>query len=162
VFTYTLVYNPFTGQVSGALRSDGANVPADPNNADWQAFLAWNAVQPVPLSLAPIAPAVRRQRRRLYDVFNDIGALTAAQKLAISNDLFGGSPPKFTQDTGDDAADLLVLYCLSQTGLSAADKNLVKQASAAIYARDNPAYLVGQTFGGTVAAINIPGDEPIP
>lgn len=102
-----------------------------------------------------------RRKRKLYDVFVAIGGLTPAQKTAIGDDLFGGTPPKLSLDEGSDAADLLVLYCLSQTGLSTADKNLVKQSAAAIYTRDNPMYLVNQTFGGTVTAINVPGDEPI-
>ena|SRR5215216_1968234 len=104
-----------------------------------------------------------RRRRKLYDVYQAIGALSPAQKTAISGDLFGGSPPKFTQDEGADAADLLVLWTLQQVGgLSTTDKNLVKQAAAAIYVRDNVTYLVNQTFGGAVAAINVPGDEVIP
>lgn len=97
-----------------------------------------------------------RRKRKVYDMYVDIAALTATQQSAIAADLFGGSPPKYTQDEGDDAPDLLVLWVLSQTGLSAADKNLVKRAAAAIYARDNPKYLVNPPFA---PAINIPGDE---
>jgi hypothetical protein len=100
-----------------------------------------------------------RRKRRLYDVFQAIGALSNSQKLAISSDLFSGTPPKFALDEGDDSPDLLVLYVLQLTGgLSTADKNLVKQAAASVYARDNPTYLVHPSFDPT---INVPGEEPV-
>ncbi len=89
----------------------------------------------------------------------NIGALTGPQQLAIATDLFGGVPPKFTSDAGEDSADLLVLYCLSQTGLSTADKNLVKRSAAAIYTRDNPLYLTHPSFDPTIL---VAGDEPVP
>ncbi len=47
--TYTIQYNPQTGQPTGILRDDGASIPLDPANGDFQAFLAWNAQQPAPL-----------------------------------------------------------------------------------------------------------------
>lgn len=32
----------------GVIRSDGANIPADARNADWQAYLAWKTLGNVP------------------------------------------------------------------------------------------------------------------
>jgi hypothetical protein len=102
---------------------------------------------------------VARRPRLLYDIYQSLGVLTAAQKQAIGNDLFGGSPPKFTQDKGPSAPSLLVLYTLIQTGnLSTGDKALVKQAAAAIYCLDNPRYLIAPAFD---PSINVAGDEPV-
>src|SRR5574338_1509566 len=39
-----------------------------------------------------------RRKRKPYDIYTDIGAMSGTQKTNIANDLFGGSPPKFTQD----------------------------------------------------------------
>jgi crotonobetainyl-CoA:carnitine CoA-transferase CaiB-like acyl-CoA transferase len=45
------------GRVTGVRRlADGAVIPLAPDNADYQAFLAWNALQVPPLSLADTSP----------------------------------------------------------------------------------------------------------
>lgn len=62
--SYTINYDPRTGQPTGILRSDGASIPLDPRNADFAAFLAWNAQQPVPLDYTTphvSLPAVQQQ-----------------------------------------------------------------------------------------------------
>lgn len=106
---------------------------------------------------AATAPGNYRPRK-LYDIVQSLNALTAVQKTNISNDLFGGLPPKWTQDTGPNAADLLVLYTLTlTTGLSTADKNTVRLHAAAIYVMDNPLYLLSPPFDPTISAA---GDEP--
>lgn len=98
-----------------------------------------------------------RRKRKPYDLYVALGALTGTQRSNIASNLFGGSPPLFTQDSGGDSPDLLVLWVLQQTGgLSTADKNTVKQAAAAIYCRDNPTYLVNPAFD---SSINVAGDE---
>ena len=138
-------------------------INGDPDNNQIQVVFSRELTSPEQAVVAGLVSTYDgrpRRKRKPYDIYTQIGALTATQKLNISNDLFGGSPPKFTQDIGDDSPDLLVLWTLQQTGgLSTADKNLVKQAAATIYCRDNPKYLVNPSFD---TSINIPGDELIP
>src|SRR5580765_4326967 len=55
----------------------------------------------------PIGP---RKPRLLYDIYNDLVALSAVQKTNVNGDLFVGSPPKFTQDAGPNAGALLALW----------------------------------------------------
>lgn len=98
-----------------------------------------------------------RRPRPLYAIHADVKALSVAQSQAVAGDLFGGNPPKVDTDTGPNAPDLLVIKILRQTGsLSAADKRLTEQAAMAIYALDNPNYLVHPPFD---PSINVPGDE---
>lgn len=52
---YTLIYIQPDGRVSGIRRNDGAVIPLDEGNADYQAFRDWNSVQPVPLDLNSIS-----------------------------------------------------------------------------------------------------------
>lgn len=40
----------YTQYETGAMRSDGAWIPADPDNRDWQEFQQWLAAGNVPLS----------------------------------------------------------------------------------------------------------------
>lgn len=98
-----------------------------------------------------------RRARLLTDIRNDINALTATQKTNIRNDLLAGTPSKAQGDRGPGGDALLVLWTLQQVGgLSAADKVIVGVSAAALYARDNPTYLVNPTFDPT---INVSGDE---
>lgn len=54
---YTLLIRPETGKFFGVRRvADGAFIPNDSGNNDYQAFLLWNAIQSVPLVLADITP----------------------------------------------------------------------------------------------------------
>ena len=60
--TYSTVIDPNTGQPSATVvrrDSDGAFVPADPLNTDWQAYQAWRADgnEPSRPAPAPAAPA---------------------------------------------------------------------------------------------------------
>jgi hypothetical protein len=52
MYTYALVYGS-----TAILRSDGAVVPADPGNVDYQAYLAWvaagNVADPAPAAAPP-------------------------------------------------------------------------------------------------------------
>ncbi len=95
------------------------------------------------------------QSRTLPDLYAALSALTAAQKSAIAADLFAGSLMKVLIDTGPNAAAIAVLYFLYQSlTLSSADKATAQLYAAAMYAQDNPAYLIAPAFDKT---INVPG-----
>jgi len=98
-----------------------------------------------------------RVPRVLYSIWQDIGALTGAQKTAIATDLFSGTPPKVSQDTGPNAPVLLTLSDLQKmAALSTADKQSAQRSAISIFTLDNPTYLVHPPFDPT---INVPGDE---
>ena len=113
-------------------------------------------------TVANHVPAGPRRPRLIFDVYHDIGALTGSQKTKIWADLQSGTPPKWTQDRGPNAADLHILWLLA-TQLSvvntAADKQTCQAMLMSIYTVDNPTFLVHPAFDTT---INIPGDEPVP
>src|SRR5262245_3677207 len=48
-----------------------------------------------------------RRSRKLYDIWQDIGALNATQQTNIWNDFTSGSPPKWSQHTGSNAAAIM-------------------------------------------------------
>ncbi|HYE00295.1 MAG TPA: hypothetical protein VEH84_12990 [Alphaproteobacteria bacterium] len=151
--TYARRYDPHTGRFLGVRRDDGADIDADERNADWRAFLEWNQQQAQPLSLADVAPTARKPRA-LYAIRADIAALTNSQKTAAWNDLTGGTPPKWSQDAGPNAAALAVLQLLGASGtLGAADVLEAKTRAAAMYLQDNPGWL--RSLG-----IPVDGDEP--
>lgn len=55
-YSYTLTNNALAADAQPVIRSDGAVIPNDPHNADWQACLAWLAAGNTP-NPAPAAPA---------------------------------------------------------------------------------------------------------
>lgn len=156
--TYTLQYDARTGAPVSILRSDGAVVPIAPGNADFQAFLAWNAQQPPPLDYTtPISPTARKPLP-LLTIYNAILALTSTQKTNIWNDLTSGSPVKISQDVGPNAASIFLLWRIaSNISLPAATITDMKITAATYYVQDNPTYLVNPSFDNT---INVPGDQP--
>lgn len=100
-----------------------------------------------------------RVTRPLFDLVTALNGLNATQKTNISNDLFGGSPAKWTQATGENSSSILVIFTLTQTAtLSTADKNLAKIHGTALYIQDYPNYLVNPSFDPT---INVPGDQTV-
>jgi len=40
-YTYTDFLHPITGELASITRSDGASIPLDPANSDYQAYLRW-------------------------------------------------------------------------------------------------------------------------
>lgn len=73
------------------------------------------------------------------------------------SDITSGSPPKWSTDSGPNAAAIAVLTLLgASAALSAADVLEAKLRGVAMYCADNPAYLVNPVFDPT---INIAGDR---
>lgn len=143
--SYQFLVRNSLGQVVGVVRDDGATVGADPNSAAWQAFLLWNASQPVPWDLTAVVRP--RVPRTIQAILVDVKALTGAQQLAVWSDITSGSPPKW-QGSNDP-----VVWCKgSQPSTLTAQE---KQVGAAFYVRENPTYLVHPAFDVT---INVPGD----
>jgi hypothetical protein len=104
------------------------------------------------------APAGPRKSRTVLAIYNNILALTTAQKNNISGDLFAGTPFKVLTDAGPNAAAIFVLHWgVTNAGLSVAAVNDAKFRAAAFYVQDNPKYLVHPPFDAT---INILGDQP--
>ena len=57
--TYTLPPpNILTGEQSGVIRSDGAFIPADERNADWQEYQEWLSLGNHPDEAPPVEPPV--------------------------------------------------------------------------------------------------------
>jgi len=151
-----------THQVYGS----GYSGPGDPICTDVQVGFDpdIDALQKTTLDgvIAAHVPQGPRRSRLIFDIYNDIGFLSAVQKTKIWDDLSPGNPPKWAKDRGMNAADLHIIWMLAtQLAVvsSAGDKNLCRQMLIAIYTQDNPNYLVHPPFDNT---INIPGDEPIP
>lgn len=91
---YTLRYDSESGRFVGVVRqSDGAQIPADPRNSDYAAFLEWNSRQSPPLDLSdrePLTPAQRLARVRaaalggLRTRADDTGVAVRATVAAIT------------------------------------------------------------------------------
>lgn len=79
---YELIHDINTGKVNNVKRlSDGAFTSLNPTNADFQAFLIWNAEQAVPLDLdstiTPEPPIVYESTAdKLAKVLKDKGIIT--------------------------------------------------------------------------------------
>lgn len=81
--TYTIIYGPDT-KLQTILRSDGANIPPDPMNSDYQKFLKDNGGPPNPTG-APTIPVVIPKPEAT--VLQSLKALSGPNQQAILNDL---------------------------------------------------------------------------
>lgn len=146
------------GKATGLLRDDGANIPLVIDNTDYK-----NAITEYPELVAEIAtdgPVTERRIRTLLAIYNDINALSGAQKTAIWTDLMSGSPPKLSQNIGAAADAMFLIWRMTaNVSMPAATIADMKLTAATMYVRDNPTYLVAPTFDNT---INVPGDEAVP
>ncbi|MBY0525602.1 MAG: hypothetical protein K2R98_19510 [Gemmataceae bacterium] len=138
----------------------GSSIPANPDNSHYKAFLQWNAQQPVPLSLADLAPPVKRMLRQATAIVDDLVALTTGQKTAIWTDLTAGSPPKLLVNAGEYKPALEELRLRARSSLYTAQQMTeMKLFAAALYCLANPTYLVNPSFDST---INVSVDQVAP
>lgn len=99
-----------------------------------------------------------RRQRGLFAIYQDIHALTTAQKMAIWTDLSSGSPPKWSQNQGPNTAAIMALHWSAvNSGATTANMTDARLRLMAMYVHDNPTYLVHPSFA---PSINVPGDEP--
>lgn len=126
--TYQLTENPHI-----ILRSDGVSIPADPRNADYQAYLSWRAKNNtptpytppvvVPYSVTPFQAKAALLQAGLLDTVK--AAIAAASPIA---QLAWSDATEFTRDSPTIAA------LSAQLGLSSAQVDALFVAAAAIEA----------------------------
>lgn len=85
--TYRLNYET-DGTVIGVSRinDNGTETSGTKDTQLWQDFLAWNALQPVPLDYTAPGPKARRLRT-VAAIRSDLQALTNQQRQAVWNDI---------------------------------------------------------------------------
>jgi hypothetical protein len=80
---YSLARDGMTGATIVIRDSDGASIPADRRNADWQAYQAWlasgNTPTPAPALPAPRVVLTYAQFRALFTAAENQAIVTAAQ-----------------------------------------------------------------------------------
>jgi len=101
-------------------------------------------------SIASTWPTTAYRSRLLWDIWQQLNALTTKQQNSITTDLQTGSPPK--------------QFAIEQTNTSSAFSSWqvssgASMTSAAFYIQDNPTYCINPPFDTT---INVPGWEPVP
>ncbi len=104
-----------------------------------------------------VAYRVRYRSRKLFDIYTDIGNLTALKQAAVWTDITTGNPPLWSQDRGANAGAIMALHWSAvNSGAVAAALNDAKRRLVALYCQDVPDYLVAPAFDPT---INISGKE---
>lgn len=83
--TYHIIYGP-EGSPSIIRDADGGFIPNAPSNADFRAFLVWNASQMPPLDYTTNGPKARKPRP-IADIRADLLGLTPGQKKKVLDDL---------------------------------------------------------------------------
>ncbi len=157
VITWT---DPTSGDLVISAPAPGAQLLGESDNdflARIQALVTPQGVTSQIVDSSTIISTARKPRT-LWAVYQDLLALTGAQKTNVWADLTSGSPAKITLDKGPHADIAFVLHwAATNTSLPAAAIVDAKVRAAAAYVVDNPKYLVIPAFDVT---INIAGDQP--
>jgi len=92
-------------------------------------------------------------QRSLLSIYQDLNALTAAQKNAVWTDFTSGTPPKWSLDDGPLAGVVMALSvpAVDLSGLSSADQLKARLKMVAAYCVDRPLYLVNPSFDGSIS-----------
>jgi hypothetical protein len=82
---YTLTNSTLADNAQPIMRSDGAFIPPDPANVDFQAYLAWLAAGGAPADPSSPVQAVPAQvsRRQFFQAAAQEGLITQAEALAL-------------------------------------------------------------------------------
>lgn len=128
------------------------------------------AVQPNavfdPVAIGPDGPVFLGSEKPLLAIYQELNALTIPQRNAMWVAFIAGNPPKWAQDGADGQTWGRQAPAVSSHSIFAIDnpQNLVETdprlvrarlKMIAVYLLDNPTWLRAQTFGGTVAEINV-------
>src|SRR5262245_2149548 len=99
-----------------------------------------------------------RVPRPLWQIYQDVAALSAAQKTNVWNDLNSGTPKKYLKAVGPNAAAVNALdWAITMTAPTGAALQSAQQRIMAMACQDYPDYLVHPAFD---PSINVSGDEP--
>lgn len=101
---------------------------------------------------APETGATLGIERPLLAIYQDLNALSAANRNAIWTNFVSGNPPLWSLDDGlhADALAALSVPAIDLTGLNAADQLKARLKMVAVYLLDRPLYLVNPVFAPTV------------
>jgi hypothetical protein len=111
--------------------------------------------RPYPETLTADVAVTFKALRTLLAIYTDLQALTAAQKTNVWTDLSSGTPKKYLQDVGRNAAAIAALdWAATDSGATGTALTAAKLRIGAMYVQDNPAYLINPSFDPT---INVPG-----
>lgn len=111
--------------------------------------------QDTQLTTAVAAWDPRLPMRALYQIYNDLAALTTTQQGNAWTDLSSGTPAKYLLDAGPNAAAIAVMdWVVKKSGAAGAALTDARLRIAAMYVQDNASYLVTPAFDPT---INVPG-----
>lgn len=103
-------------------------------------------------SYDPATGALLGTQRALLSIYQDLQALSAAQKNLVWADFTAGSPPKWSTDDTPGAG--VVMACsipaIDLTGLATAVQTAARMKMVAAYVLYNPRYLVNPGFDPSI------------
>jgi len=104
-------------------------------------------------------PNTDYEARPLWDIKTQLQQLPYDQLQSIFDDLWQGQPPKLLQAESIHMPGMFALYCVWQfTNTGAVDADSARIYGTAMYAQDNPIYLINPAFN---PIIDVPGWQPI-
>src|SRR5262245_53212174 len=100
-----------------------------------------------------------RKYRALWQIYQDIVALSGAQKTKIWTDLSGGTPKKYLKDTGINAAAVMALdWAVADSGAMGTALTSAQQRIMTFVVQDFCFYLDQPVFDNTISILGI---EPV-